>query len=198
MEEKAIALNIMQEPMEYGKIFAESGMFPDVKSASQGAIKVLAGKEVGISPLQSQNAFYFVGGRLGMVSQAMAAIIKKSGKYDYEILEHTTEGCKIAFYLIEEKKRVKIGETVFTKAMAASAGLINKDNYKNYPLNMYFSRALANGARWFCPDAVSGFYTVEELQDLEPEKKPTIVSIENEEVKKINKEEAGNDNTPKT
>jgi hypothetical protein len=67
--------------------------------------------------------------------------------------------------------------------MAAAAGIINKDNWKNYPMNMYFARALANGAKWFCPDAISGFYIVEELQDLEPEKKEIVVDIEKGEIK---------------
>jgi len=183
MDNQELIPSVIQEPMEYGKIFAESGVFPDVKSAAQGAIKVLAGKEIGLSPLQAINSFYFVSGRLGMVSQTMGALIKRSGKYDYEILEHTNESCKIAFYRIESKDRIKIGETLFDKAMAAKSGLINKDNWKNFPLNMYFARALSNGARWFCPDAISGFYTVEELQDLEPEIKPSTISIEGEEVK---------------
>ena len=41
-----------------------------------------------------------------------------------------------------------------------------KDNYKNYPRNMYFARALSNACRWYCPEVIQGYYTVEELQDL--------------------------------
>lgn len=179
MEEKALTKvsEIMTEPMEYGKVFAESGVFPDVKSAAQGAIKVLAGREVGLSPLQSLNAFYFVNGRLAMVVQAMAALIKKSGKYDYQIDNQTAEGCTISFYRIQEGKKEKIGESTFDKTKAAKAGIINKDNWKNYPENMYFARALGNGAKWYCPDAISGFYTVEELTDLIPDKTEKIVTL---------------------
>ena len=160
---------IIGELMEYGKMFAESGVFPDVKSAAQGAVKILAGKEVGFSPMQAINSFYFVNGKLAMLTQAMAALIKKSDKYDYQILTQTSEGCVIAFFEIKEEKE-KLGESVFDRKMAAAAGIINKDTWKNYPINMYFNRALANGARWFCPDAIAGFHTVEELRDLEPEK----------------------------
>jgi hypothetical protein len=171
--------SIMSEPMEYGKVFAESGIFPDVKSAAQGAIKVLAGKEVGLSPLQSLNSFYFVNGRMGMAAQTMGALIKKSGKYDYQILAHTPEICTIAFFSINGE-RVKIGESTFDKKMAAASGAINKENWKNYPMNMMYARALANGARWFCPDAISGFYLIEELQDLEPVKKEVTIDVEGE------------------
>jgi hypothetical protein len=182
------ATEVLGELMEYGKMFAESKVFPDVASAAQGAIKILAGREVGLSPMQAINSFYFVNGKLGMMTQAMAALIKKSGKYDYQILSQNIEGCTIAFFKINGEKE-KLGESTFDKKMAAGAGIINKDVWKNYPINMYFNRALANGARWYCPDAISGFYTVEELQDLEPSKPEKVITINAEgEVK----EDAGN------
>ena len=116
-----------------------------------------------------------------MMAQAMAALIKKSNKYDYEINSQTAEGCTITFYRVDKEEKVKIGESTFDKVKAAKAGIINKDNWKNYPENMYFVRALANGARWFCPDAISGFYTVEELQDLEPSTKvEKVITIDTE------------------
>ena len=175
---KLTSINLFAEPMEYGKIFAESGVFPDIKSAAQGAVKIIAGREIGLSPMQAINSFYFVSGRLGMMAQTMGALIKKSGKYDYEIINHTNEGCSIAFFRIVNGEREKLGESTFDKKMAAAAGIINRDNWKNYPMNMYFARALAIGARWFCPDAISGFYTVEELQDLEPQKTEKIISVD--------------------
>lgn len=181
MEEKALVEvgKILSELMEYGKMFAESKVFPDVQSAAQGAVKILAGREVGLSPMQAINSFYFVNGKLGMMTQAMAALIKKSGKYDYQIVNQTIESCTIAFFKLNGDKE-KLGESTFDKKMAAGAGIINKDVWKNYPINMYFNRALANGARWFCPDAISGFYTVEELQDLEPVKTEKVITIDAE------------------
>jgi len=183
MENKEIVAkkcSLFDEPLQYGEIFAESGMFPDVKSASQGAVKVIAGKEIGITPLQAQNAFYFVNGRLGLTAQTAGALIKKSDKYDYEVKSHTKDECSIIFYLINGEKK-ELGVSTFNKEMAAMAGVINKSNWKNYPMNMMFARALANGAKWFCPDALQGFCTVEELQDIEPEKK--VITIEGGEVK---------------
>lgn len=180
-QEQNKALN---ESMEYGKLFADSGIFPDIKSAAQGAVKILAGKEVGLSPMQSINAFYFVNGKLAMMTQAMSALVKKSGKYDYQIISQTLEGCTIEFFKINGEKE-KIGESIFDKKMAAAAGIINKDIWKNYPINMYFNRAFANGVKWYCPDAIYGFHTVEELQDITIEAKKDIIEITPEgEVKK--------------
>ena len=171
--------------MELGKVFAESGVFPDIKSAAQGCVKVLAGKELGLSPIQSLQSFYFVGGRLGILAQTMGALVKKSSKYDYKISAHTDQECEIIFYSIDGSSEVEIGKSRFDIKAAAKAGIVNKDNWKNYPMNMLFARALMNGIRWFCPDAVSAFaYSVEELQDLEAPAKTTTVTItEDNEVK---------------
>ena len=168
----------MSNDMALGKIFAESGVFPDIKSAAQGYIKILAGKELGLSPMQSLNSFFFVAGRLGIVAQTMGALVKKSGKYDYKIEAHTTEECVIRFYKVNGDKE-DIGTSQFDVKKAARAGIVNKDNWKSYPMNMLFARALMNGIRWFCPDAVSAFtYTVEELEDLNATK--SIVVIDGE------------------
>lgn len=169
----------LSKDLEVSKVFAESGLFPDIKSASQGYIKLLAGRELGLSPIQSLNSFYFVNGRIGMMAQTMGALIKNSKKYDYEIKEHNNEVCIISFFRIDNNKEL-IGQSTFGKLEAAKCGVINKDNYKNHPMNMYFARALSNGARWFCPDAISGFYTVEELQDIIPEKKTVEITKEGE------------------
>jgi len=184
---KEIALNVSQD-MELGKIFAESGIFPDIKSAAQGYIKILAGKELGLSPMQAINSFYFVNGRLGIVAQTLGALVKKSEKYDYKISNHTDQECSIDFFKLGEEKE-KIGESHFNLKMAAKAGIVNKDNWKNYPMNMLFARALMNGVRWFCPDAVSAFtYSVEELEDLNIQKPiETVTVTEGGEVEKSEK-----------
>jgi hypothetical protein len=170
--------------MSMGKIFAESGMFPDIKNAAQGYIKIVAGKELGLSPIQSLNSFYFVSGKLGIISQTMAALVKKSGRYDYEIKKHDENECIIDFYKINGEKKL-LGTSKFDIKAAAKAGIVNKDNWKNYPMNMLFARALMNGVRWFAPDSVSAFiYTVEELQDLEAPKKQEIVTLTETEVQR--------------
>jgi hypothetical protein len=48
---------------------------------------------------------------------------------------------------------------------AGLAGLAGKDNWKKYPKNMLFARAISNGQKWFVPDAFNGatVYTPDEL-----------------------------------
>jgi DUF1365 family protein len=38
----------------------KSGLFPDVKTASQAVVKILCGKELGLSPFQSMKDLYII------------------------------------------------------------------------------------------------------------------------------------------
>lgn len=152
----------LKHPMAIGEIFAKSGMFPDIKSQAQAVVKILAGKELGLSPFESMASIYIVNGKLALTSKAMAGLIKKSKSYDYVVKKLDNEECLISFI----KGDTEIGVSSFSSKDAAKAGLINKDVWKNYPRNMLFARAVSNGIRWYCPEVISGYYTTEELEDL--------------------------------
>jgi hypothetical protein len=58
-----------------------------------------------------------------------------------------------------------IGVSSFTMEDAKRAGLSGGDNWKKYPRNMLFARAMSNGAKWYCPDVFGGpVYTPDELE----------------------------------
>jgi hypothetical protein len=168
----------LREPMAIGEIFVKSGMFGDCKSQAQAVVKILAGKELGLSPFQSMGGLYFVNGKIGLQSNIAAGLIKKSKRYDYTVVKRTADICEIDFFDITEKDTPrKLGTISFGKAEAARAGLINKDNYKNYPESMFFARAISAGAKTFTPDALMGYSTIEELQDTEPESLPIKTKV---------------------
>lgn len=166
MTQEIKTMDILKEPMAMGEVFVESGMFPDLKSQAQAVVKIMAGKELGLTAFQSISGMYFVGGKMALQANVISGLIKKSGKYDYEVISLTDELCSIDFFDISSKDaKKKLGNSTFGKTEAVKAGLINRDNYKNHPRNMYFARAVSNGGRWFTPDAIMGYYSVEEMQD---------------------------------
>lgn len=174
-------IETLKEPMVLGDVFAKSGMFPDIKSQAQAVVKILAGRELGLSPMESMNSLYFVNNKLAMFAKVMASLLIKKGKYTYHIDKLDNTDCAISFFKIVEGKEEKIGESIFTWQDATKAGLVNKQVWKDYPRNMLFSRTLVNGIRWFAPDTVCGYSAVEELEDL-PEQKPEVIEIKNGEV----------------
>jgi len=158
-------------------VFFESGVFKDVKSAAQATVKILAGREIGLSPMESMMKLYLIEDKVCISSALLSSFIKKSKFYDYEIEKLDDTECVIKFLKFTDKEPTVIGKSYFTLKDAAKAGVINKTNWKSYPRNMLFARAIANGARWFIPDIYSGYVT----EEMEPAKvNPDIITINEE------------------
>lgn len=168
----------MSELDERSKVLVESGFFPDLKSIQQAKVKVWIGKSLGLSEFQSLAGVYITPkGQIGLSAVTMGAMVKSSGKYTYMIDKLDDTGCSISFYKISGDQEKPLGVSTFTDKDAVKCGLVNKDTYKSYPRNMLMCRALANGCRWFCPEAISGVYAIEELDDWAPETKLRTIEL---------------------
>ena len=144
--------------MALGKAFAESGMFPDIKSAAQAIVKIQAGAEIGIKPFQSMAGIHIISGKPTIGAGLMAAMVKSSGKYDYKVIEQTDKICVIQFY----EGPVTIGTSTFSIDDAKKAQTKNIDKF---PRNMLFARAMSNGVKWYTPDVFAGpVYVPEEME----------------------------------
>lgn len=146
------------ELMQLGKVFAHSGFFADARQEAQAVVKILAGAEMGFSPIASMMGVYVINGRVSVGANLMAAAVKKSGKYDYKVLKNDDTVCEIEYF----QGGQSIGKSAFTIQDARKAGTKNLDKF---PRNMLFARAMSNGVRWYCPDVLGGtpVYTPEEM-----------------------------------
>lgn len=155
--------NTLEETMTLGNILAQSGFFADSRQAAQAVVKVLAGRELGFGPIASMTGINIIKGKVALSANLMAAAIKRSGRYDYRVTEHSASVCTITFY---ELGKVA-GVSTFSMDDAKQAGLLSggeSGNWQKYPKNMLFARALSNGAKWYCPDLSGGpLYTPDEL-----------------------------------
>ena len=147
-----------------GKLLAASGYFKDVRDEAQAVAKILAGQELGFGPIASLTGVYILQGKIAYYANLIAAAVKKSGRYNFRVRTLTDTECTIDFFEGAEK----CGESTFTIEDAKKAGLLdgpNGGNYRHYPRNMLFARAVSNGARFHCPDVFGGvsIYTPEEL-----------------------------------
>ncbi len=145
-----------------GQIFAQSGYFSDAKDAAQAVVKILAGQELGLPPIASMTGINIIKGKVSLSAVAMATVLKRHGGYDYKVKENSEEAVEIEFFFEKEN----IGISRFTIEDAKIAGLFKiNPNYKKYPRNMLFARAMSNGIRWYCPDVLGGpAYTPGELE----------------------------------
>jgi len=151
----------LQDTLSLGEVLSKSGYFKDARDASQAVVKVLAGREMGFGPISSMQGINIIQGQPSVGANLQAAAIKRTGKYNYRVAELTNERAEIVFF----EGGQEVGRSVFTMKDAEAAGLNGKQNWKQFPRNMLFARALSNGARWYCPDVFGGVtpYTPEEL-----------------------------------
>lgn len=152
----SIARLNMRELKELATIFVESGAFNDTKQVAQAMVKIIAGQELGFSPIVSMTGIHFFQGKVAIGSNLMASLIKESPKYDYEIIEHSSVACAVQFYSVAGQ-RVKLGVPVrYTIEEARDAGLLAKDTWKKYPSDLLFAAVMRQGTRRHCADVLRG------------------------------------------
>jgi len=148
-----------------GEVLAQSGYFQDARQAAQAIVKVMAGRELGFGPIASMTGIHIIQGRPAIGADLMAKAVKRSGRYNYRVTELTDEACSIEFFEKAVEAWQSIGVSRFTKQDATKAKTKNLDAF---PRNMLFARAMSNGVKWYCPDALGlTTYTPEELEGIE-------------------------------
>ncbi len=158
-----ITIESAMDVRDLGEIFHQSGLFQDIRSAAQAIVKVLKGRELGIPPLEAMTTINIIRGKVALSAQAMAALIKRSQRYRFLVRRHDEGACHIEFFERANGAWEPMGISQFTIEDARRADVAGGENWRRYPRNMLYARALSNGARWYCPDVVSGVYTPDEL-----------------------------------
>jgi len=158
---------------DLGALVAASDYFADAKEAAQAAVKIMAGAELGLGPIASMRGIDIIKGEVTLSAGAVAALVRRSGVYDYAIKRWDDSGCAIVF---SRNGKILMPVSEFGPADAKRAGL-GGQNYQKYPRNMYFARAMTNGARMHCPDLfVGSVYAPDELQATAVEIEPPDVA----------------------
>lgn len=159
--------DFFQQALTMGDIFAKSNFFSDSRGAAQAVTKIMAGRELGFSPISSMTGINIINGKISLSANMMAAIVRRSGVYDYEILQLNNDICSIEFIRNGKKLNPIITFTMeqAKKIVVNGKKLVEKENWINYPQNMLFARAMSNGFRFHCPDLSGGaLYTQDEIE----------------------------------
>jgi hypothetical protein len=151
-------LMTMSDVEKAATAMSKSGYFQDAAQAAQAFVKILAGQEMGFGPFSSMTGVYIISGKPSVGANLMASAVKRSGRYDYRVVELDEKVCDLEFFQAGKS----IGRSRFTLEDARKAGTKNLDKYAR---NMLFARAMSNGVKWFTPDVFNGaaVYTPEEL-----------------------------------
>ena len=158
----------------YAKAFATSGIFDDLKgktpdqAQAAACVKILLGQAIGLEPMEAMQSIYFVKGRPTLDAQVRASRMKRHG-YDWRFVQHDEKGCVLKLMRRGEVITDDTGKeciVAFVEEDRKRAGL-DGDNWKKYPKNMFFARAITNAQRWYAPEVLNGAALPDPSEDRE-------------------------------
>lgn len=170
------------------KALAESRLFKDATQAGQAFAKILAGRDLGLTPFESMGQLHVIEGKVEASSDLHASRVRQREGYDFRVAwlkadgqgnDATTVavwadeeeladlrlvvGCAIVF-LVDGEQR---GVSRWTVADSQTAGLVkDKGAHQKFPRSMYFARAMTNGVAWYVPEVMGGMrvYGIGEIE----------------------------------
>jgi len=179
---------------DVSRSFALSGLFKDLESPRaedgvvaqrQAMVKILAGREMGMEPVQAMMGLQIVEGRIGLSADAMAARIQAHPDYRYKVKAWTRQECVVEFWERFEGEWEVMGESSFTIWDGEAAGLCSVDGegsaavarrrsqqgkplpWEAHTRNLLFARAMSNGFRLYTPHLkLAQIYTPDELVEI--------------------------------
>jgi hypothetical protein len=134
--------------------------------AHEATAAILAGDEVGLSPMASLRAFDIIQGTAAPRAITHRAVVQAQGHAVWQVEATDTR----AIFRGRRSGADEVQESVWTIERARQLGLTGKHNWKAQPKAMLIARATSEVCRLIASDALMGMpYSVEELTDGPPE-----------------------------
>ena len=130
----------------------QSGYFKDATSISKAVTKALIGQSMGMGLVQSMNSLYVIDGRVAMDSHAIRNTAVMAG-YTIKTLELNEQKCVLEWSYNRTANAEVLGTSEYTQEDAIKAGLWDKSNWRKFPKDMLFARAITRGARMYANQA---------------------------------------------
>jgi hypothetical protein len=149
-----------------GEIAAASRVM-GLNSKAEGAIKCLVAMELGLPLTSAFKNIYVVNGRPAIEAKIAWALVLRSGLLDTQAHKETRltddKGNFTGWEVSSRRTNGLSATRRFTVDDAKRAGLLTKDNWKYYPEDMCWAKAMSRlcGALW--PDVINGLSFIEEL-----------------------------------
>lgn len=166
-ESKALAIipRSLPEVTDLAERFAKSSLIPsDLKGkASDVFVTLLAGQELGLSPMAALRSIHVVKGKPILAADAMVALVLASGLCDY--FKPKGKTATSVTYVTKRKGDTET-ELTYTIEDAKQAGITGGDNWRKYTRAMLSARCKAELARDVYPDVLAGVYETSEADEI--------------------------------
>lgn len=132
---------------------------------ADGAVAILTGKELGITPIAALRSIFIINNTPGMYAKVMVAVAQSRGHRVW-VAEQSDDRVVVKG---TRRGEPEVYETVWTPERVKLAGLESNPKYKTSRQQMMVARGQAEIARQVAADALHGIpYSVEELEDMPP------------------------------
>lgn len=136
---------------------AASGMYREAFTPKEAFARILAGRDLGLSPSDSMIHVHYLDGRFEPSAEISAALLKAYVGPDAERFDYRTTGddkeCIVTVLRRDAgaTEWVEIGTEVYTIADAELAELTGSTFWQKHPKRMLFARAVSNAIDMFAP-----------------------------------------------
>jgi len=160
------------DAMRMAKVLSAAPMVPQSYRNEPGncLIAIDMAQRMNMPPMMIMQNLYIVNGNPGWSGQACIALINASGRFTALKFKEHQDGDD--FSCTAYATEIESGETVYgttvDRKMAKECGWLDKNGsfWKKMPMQMARYRAAAFFARTYCPQALMGLYTTDELYDI--------------------------------
>jgi len=157
---------VLEQALALAEKLAKSNLVPKAAVGSAGAVLqlILAGHELGLSPMQAFRGLNVIDGKVGMGADMMVALVMRSPHCRYFRMVATT--AELATYTTHRAPDPPVSYT-FTIEDARRAGLLDRgktSNWSAWPAAMCRARASSTLARMVYPDVLFGIDLPEALE----------------------------------
>ena len=138
---------------------AKSGLF-NLKSENQAITLMMIAQAEGIHPIQAMQMYSIINGLPSLKSTEVQSRFQRSGgTIEWISTDNTKAVCKLS----HPQGGTYTSEFGITDAKLM--GLMDKDNYKRMPKQMFMARAITMGVRAIYPQCLNNMYSSDEVQD---------------------------------
>lgn len=126
------------------------------------AAAILAGKSLGLDPMNALANIFVVHGKPALYARTMAALVLREG---HEIVRSAATNDSVTVRARRKGSR-EFQDFTWTMDRARTAGYLSNNKYSTNPIEMLTAKALAEACRVIAPDVLTGVaaYSVEEVE----------------------------------
>lgn len=172
-----------EQAQRVAKMLASSTMVPEHFRNNVGncMIGLNFASRVGLDPFMILQKMYVIKGRPGIESQLMIALINKSGRFTplkFRLKGTPKKDLECTCYATEKSTGEECAQTV-TWDMVTAEGWDKKagSKWQTMPQLMIQYRSAAFFGRLYCPEALLGMMTQEELYDIDESTRHNVTGI---------------------